>query len=164
MHRIQREFTAQGATLVKLTDLWRFKESIDEEDEDEVKIPEPLKNVENVRQTLEDIDHYLNRKRGTDGVPLAYVVRTSVQIPAGAPNYGLPSFDDKMITRARHEGTIYQQDNKLVWAMLRAVFHGGPGWNWISSIARAANGRSAYLAVNAVKSHYLGEAFRAVCR
>jgi hypothetical protein len=102
MHRIQREFTAQGATLAKLADLWRFKESIDEEDEDEVKTPESLKNVENLRQTLEDIDHYLDRKRGTDGVPLAYIVRTSVEIPAAAPNYGLPLFEAKMIMRARH--------------------------------------------------------------
>jgi hypothetical protein len=62
-----------------------------------------------------------------------------------------------MIMRARHEGTPYQQDNKLVWAMLRAVFHGGPGWNWISSFARTTDGRAAYLAV---KLHYLGEAFQ----
>jgi hypothetical protein len=40
MQRIQREFTAHGATLAKLADLWRFKESIDEEDEDDIKIPD----------------------------------------------------------------------------------------------------------------------------
>ena len=157
MHRIQREFTAQGSTLAKLNDLWRFKESIDEEDEDEVKVPEPLKNVENIRQALDDIDHYLSRKRGMDGVPLAYVVRASAKILASSPSYGLPSFDAEMITTARHKVTVYQQDNKLVWAMLRAVFHGGPGWNWISSFARTTNGRLAYLAV---KSHYLGEVFQ----
>ena len=161
LHRIQRDFVANGATIARLSELWRFKESIDEEDEDEVKVPDPLKSVDNVRQTLEDIDHYLDRKRGTDGVPLSYVVRASVAIPAGAPEYGLPTFDTEMIMRARHEGTAYQQDNKLVWTMLRSVFHNGPGWNWISSFARTTNGRSAYIAV---KSHYLGEAFQSRIR
>jgi hypothetical protein len=62
---------------------------------------------------LEDIDHYLDRKHGVDGIPLAYVVRTSVDIPAGAPAYGLPSFDAEMITRARHESSAYL--NSVPW-------------------------------------------------
>jgi hypothetical protein len=33
MNRIQREFTAAGATLAKITELWHFKESIDERDD-----------------------------------------------------------------------------------------------------------------------------------
>jgi hypothetical protein len=45
--------------------------------------------------------------------------------------------------------------------MLRSVFHGSPGWNWISSHARTTNGRAAYLAV---KSHYLGKAFQSRIR
>jgi len=161
MNRIQREFTANGATLARISELWRFKESIDEEEDDEVKFPDPLKTIENVRQTLEDIDHYLNRKRGVDGVPLAYIVRDSVAIPAGSPDYGLPTFDAEMLARAPHTGTAFQQDNKMVWAMLRAVFHGGPGWNWISAFARPTNGRSAYIAV---KSHYLVDAFQSRIR
>jgi hypothetical protein len=66
-----------------------------------------------------------------------------------------------MIQRARHTGNAFQQDNRLVWTMLRTVFHGGPGWNWISSFSRTSNGRAAYLAV---KSHYLGEAFQSRIR
>jgi hypothetical protein len=161
LHKIQREFTAQGANLAKLTELWRFKEAIEEQDDDDIKFPEALKTVENVRQTLEDIDDYLNRKRGTDGALLAYVTRESVTIPAGAPDYGEPSFDAEMIQRARHSGNAFQQDNRLVRTMLRTVFHGGPGWNWISSFSRSNNGRAAYLAI---KSHYLGEAFQSRIR
>jgi hypothetical protein len=41
MDRIQRDFTSKGATLAKLAELWRFKEAIEEEDEDEVKVPDP---------------------------------------------------------------------------------------------------------------------------
>jgi hypothetical protein len=161
MYKIQREFTAQGATLAKLTELWRFKEAIEEEDGDDIKFPDALKTVENVRQSLEDIDDYLNRKRGTDGVLLAYVTRKVVNIPDGAPEYGEPSFDAEMIQRACHTGNAFQQDNRLVWTMLRTVFHGGPGWNWILSFSRTSNGRAAYLAV---KSHYLGEAFQSRIR
>jgi hypothetical protein len=50
MYKIQREFTDQGATLAKLTELWRFKEAIEEEDDDDIKFPDVLKTVENVRQ------------------------------------------------------------------------------------------------------------------
>jgi hypothetical protein len=121
-----------------------------------------MKGIDNVRQTLEDINHYLERLRGIDGAPLAYIVRPTVDAPNEATQqFGLPTFDGDLIARARHEGTAYQQDNKLVWTMLRSVFHGGPGWNWISSYARAMNGRAAYLAV---KSHYLGEAFQSHIR
>jgi hypothetical protein len=118
MNRIQREFTAAGATLAKITELWCFKESIDESDDDDVKFPEPLKVVENVRQTLKDIDHYLNTKRGVDGVFLAYVTRKATAIPDNALDYGEPTFDDKMILRASHTGNTYQQDNRRIWTML----------------------------------------------
>jgi hypothetical protein len=63
MHTVQREFTALGATLAKLTDAWCFKEGLDEQDGDNVKTPEAIRNIENVRQTLEDINHYLERKK-----------------------------------------------------------------------------------------------------
>jgi hypothetical protein len=86
MHKIQREFTAQGATLAKLTEPWRFKEAIEEEDNDDIKFPDALKTVESVRQTLEDIDDYLNWKRGTDGVLLLFV-KTST-FPMVPPTMG----------------------------------------------------------------------------
>jgi hypothetical protein len=100
-------------------------------------------------------------KRGVDGVLLAYVTRKATEIPEDAPDYGEPTFDDEMILRAPHTGNTYQQDNRLVWTMLQSVFHGGPGWNWVSSFARSANGHAAYVAVN---QHYLGEAFQSRIR
>lgn len=42
------DFTSNGATLARLTELWQFKK----EDNDYVKLPDPLKVVENMRQTL----------------------------------------------------------------------------------------------------------------
>jgi hypothetical protein len=146
----QRALAANGATLARLTNAWQYKESVDEHDNDDVKIPDAMKSIENVRQTLEDIDHYLERKRGIDGAPLAYIVRSTVEAgdEAATQQFGLPTFDGDLIARVRHEGTAYQQDNKLVWTMLRSVFHGGPGWNWNSSYACVTNGRAAYLAVN----------------
>jgi hypothetical protein len=116
--------------------------------------PDAMKSIENVRQTLEDIDHYLERKRRINGAPLAYIVRPTVEAPDEATQqFGLPTFDGDLIARARHEGTVYQQDNKLVWTMLRAAPDG--------TGSLCTNWRTAYLAV---KSHYLGEAFQSCIR
>jgi hypothetical protein len=69
---------------------------------------------------------YLNRKRGTDCVLLAYVTGVTVAIPEDAPDYRLPTFDDEMILRAPYTvGNLFQQDNRLVWETLRMAFHGG---------------------------------------
>jgi hypothetical protein len=83
------------------------------------------------------------------------VTRKKTAIPDAAPDYGEPTFDDEMILCASHTGNTYQQDNRFIWTMSQAVFHGGPGWNWVSSFARLANGRGV-----AIRQHYLGEAFQ----
>jgi hypothetical protein len=58
---------------------------------------------------------YRNWKRGTDGVLLAYVTRTTVAIPEDALEYGIPTFDKEMIQKALHTGNLFQQDNRLKW-------------------------------------------------
>ena len=44
------------------------------------------------------------------------------------------------------------QDNISIWAVIRHVAHGGPGWSWVSRFACTSNGRVAY---TAMKGHYL---------
>jgi len=69
-----------------------------EEDQD-IDLPEKLKKVEDVRQVLEKIDHYLKKKLGSSGVPLLYVVRDTVDLPDAVSNqgYGHPDLISEMI-------------------------------------------------------------------
>jgi hypothetical protein len=79
-----------------------------------------------IRHLRTSTTDYLNRKRGTDCVLLAYVTGVTVAIPEDAPDYRLPTFDDEMILRAPYTvGNLFQQDNRLVWETLRMAFHGG---------------------------------------
>ena len=68
MHKIQRAFIANGATLARLNTVW----SIYEAEKEEVDVPEPPKllKVEDVRRVLENLDHIFALKRGVSGSPL----------------------------------------------------------------------------------------------
>lgn len=163
LQRIQRPFDDLEATLVRLASVYALKEEEDLEDDDDVRLPTKLTDINKVRMTLEDIDDYLNRKRGISGVPLAYVVRAEVALPADVddPRFGAPSFALEMVRRAPHVGTFYQRDNVAVWNVIRHVTHEGPAWSWVQSFVRTCDGRSAYFAM---KQHYLGESFTARLR
>jgi hypothetical protein len=90
------------ATLARLTICYRFK---DAEDEDEdLDLPGKLTRIDRVGEVLEDIDNYLLRKLGSSGLPLAYVVRQSIALPADDLGYGQPTTTEEMITRGPHTG------------------------------------------------------------
>lgn len=163
LQRIQRPFDAVEATLVRLAEVYVLKEEEDNEDDDDVKLPSKLTNIDKVRVTLEDIDDYLVRKRGISGVPLSYVVRADVAVPAGVDDlgFGNPSYSLEMIQRAPHVGSFFQRDSVAVWNVIRHVTHEGPAWSWVQSFVRTCDGRAAYFAM---KQHYLGESFTARLR
>jgi hypothetical protein len=111
-----------------------------------------------VRRVIENLDAYLRQKRGTQGVPLAYIVRTESIPPPEAADlpFGIPTYNDDMIRRAPHYGIAYQSDNIMAWHVVRHLFHGGPGWSWIQDYQFTMDGHAAYMSV---KTHYLGESF-----
>jgi hypothetical protein len=154
LERIQRTITPATATVNRLTNCYRLKET--EDDEEEVTLPTKLVCIEKVREILEDMDNYLIQKKGITGLPLAYVVRDTVALPIIDPGYGLPSTVEQMIARGPHVGTNYEEDNNMVWQMIRHVTHGGPGWSWVQAYQRTCDGRQAYLSI---KTHYLGESY-----
>lgn len=156
--KIQRPFQVGLATLARLLACWRLKEA---EDEDvDIDNPEKLKNVDHVRQVLENIDHVLTTRLGANQIPLAYVTRDVVALPAAAddPGFGLPNLKDELIRRAPHNTETYVADNQAVWNVIRHVTHETNGWSWVQSFARRRDGRGAYLSM---KQHYLGESFQA---
>lgn len=163
MHRIQRTFVPNQATLHRLTEVWAELKEKEDEKNDDVPEVEKLTRVEQVRKTIEDIDDACNTKLGSSGAPLAYITRDRVELPENVdgendPGFGRPSYKEELIRRTRHEGPSYAADNSLLWNVLRAALHGGPGWNWIQQFARRQDGRGAYFAM---KGHYLGESFQA---
>lgn len=164
LQRIQRPFDDTTATLARLANVYALKEEEDLEDDDDVRLPTKLTDINKVRMTLEDIDDYLNRKRGISGVPLTYSVRADVALPDAGddPGFGLPSYALEMIRRAPHTGAFYQRDNVAVWNVIRHVTHEGPAWSWVQQYVCTCDGRSAYYF--AMKQHYLGESFTARLR
>ena len=165
-HRIQRPFNPDTTTLEQMRDLWNSRFELEKEgtksesNSDDIK---PLKKEEDVRTTLEDLDNVLLNKLGAGGSPLAYVTRKDVALPESNtlpdeedPGAGLPSLQEELIRRTRHEGTHYATDNQAVWNIIRSFTHGGPAWNWVSTHSRQRDGRAAYLDL---KKHYLGSSF-----
>lgn len=156
LSRVQRlPIVAQDSTLARLTKIYQLKDL--DEPSDDPTLPEPLLKIESARKCIEDLDDYLINKRGGSGLPLAYVVRLEVQLPAVDLGFGLPTHLDEMIERGPHTGQYYEADNRAVWQVIRHVTHGGMAWNWVSRFARQHNGRAAYLAL---KTHYLGDSYQ----
>ena len=115
---------------------------------------------DNIRVCLENLDNYLQRKRGISGVSLAAYTREDVDLPPDGedPGFGTPSILKEMIRHAPHTGATYHADNKAVLDTVQHVAHEGPAWGWVQSFAQQRNGRGAYLAL---KQHYLGGTFQA---
>ena len=160
LKKISRDFDpgANHANLQGLQDLYRFKTSEDEYDND-IEVPERLTAVENIRVVLEDLNDYLERKRGCTGIPLAAYTRTMQTIPPTNMDagYGRPSISAELIRRAPHSGPTALTDNEAVWDAICHVTHDGPGWGWVQAFSRTRNGRQAYLAL---KTHYFGDAYQ----
>jgi len=120
-----------------------------------------LKKDGDVRKTLEDLDNLLMNKLGTGGSPLAYVTRKEAALPENAPGegdpgQGLPTPQEELIRRTRHDGPHWDADNQAVWNIVRAYTHGGPGWNWVSKHSKKRDGRAACMDL---KKHCLGSSF-----
>jgi hypothetical protein len=155
--RIQRQLVPQQMTLARLQHVYHLKETEDIVKEETIKLPTAITKVEDIRTNIEDLDNYLLRKLGETGLPLAYVVRENVALPAIDAGFGLPDYTQEMIQRGDHATATYQNDSKEVWNVIRHLTHGGSTWSWVSQYARSSNGRDAYMAI---KAHYLGPSYR----
>ena len=93
-----------------------FKQQ-EEEHDNEVSLPNKFTNVDNIRVCLENLDDYLQRKRGISGVPLAAYTREDVDLPPDGedPGCGTPSILKEMIRCAPHTGATYHAGNKAIW-------------------------------------------------
>ena len=98
MERIQRTFQFNQASMQRLQDIWAIHEEEENEDDD-LDLPNKLSDVKNLRSMLEDLDNYLIIKEGATGLPLAYVTReeAALPVPADDPGFGQPDMTSEMV-------------------------------------------------------------------
>lgn len=104
---------------------------------------------------------YLHRVVGTRTIPLAYVVRSEVNVPAptallnGQPYSELHgSVEGELIARASHAHALYRDDNAAVYYLLEEATRGTSYAASIKPFQRTKDGRGAFLALVA---QYAGE-------
>jgi len=108
------------------------------------------------RILLEDIDTWLRRTYGQGNVILSYITREYVDLdtnPEDHPGFLQPDVESELIRRTSMNDDDYNENNKRVWLMLRAVTHKTDAWSIIKGFARNQNGRQAYISLT---SHFKG--------
>jgi hypothetical protein len=87
---------------------------LDKEEKQELAPPEPMKVERTARRSMEELDEYLQSKRGVSGIPLVYVVRED-ETPGPDPGYGQPTMTKDLVNRAPHgnDNVVFKTDNTL---------------------------------------------------
>ena len=134
----------------------RYFERIGEHDESDSPDYPSAYDGKNSRILLEDIDSWLRRTYGQGNVLLSYVTREYIDPdmnPEPDPGFLQPDVEGELIRRASMNDDDFNENNKRVWLMLRAVTHKTDAWAIIKGFARSQNGRQAYLSLI---SHFKG--------
>jgi hypothetical protein len=113
-------------------------------------------------RTMESIEEYLAECLGVTKIPLAYVIRDTVE-PFNDPPTGWPTHQHEMIGKAliavnaAAVPIVYTQhfmtDNTIVWTKIASMTRDHECWTYVRSFQRAKDGRAAYKALH---THYLG--------
>ena len=93
----------------------------------------------NSQKLLEDIDSWLRRTYGQGNVLLSYVTREFVDPntnPEADPDFLQPDVESELIRRASMHDDDFNENNKGVWLMLRAVNHKTNAWQIIKRFVR----------------------------
>jgi hypothetical protein len=123
----------------------------------------PTINVKDWPKTIEGLEEYLRGCLGVTKIPLAYVVRADIQVPAAGADPVYTSRQDELITRApiviqgpggveAHTAT-YLSDRTKVWELISEICRGNDCFSYIRPAQRTRDGRQAFYGL---KGHYLG--------
>ena len=129
-------------------------------DEDEPDVPKISKTLPVIKWT-ESFQDFLNRVIGVRMIPLFYVVRPEVIVPAAAPAlaHNQPhstehgSVEAELIARASHTHALYRDDNSSVYHFLEEATRATPYAASIKPFQRGKDGRGAWMALT---SQYAG--------
>jgi hypothetical protein len=138
----------------------QWKALCDRKEENEPEVPKITKALPIIKWT-EAFSDNMNRVIGVRTIPLAYIIRPEVQVPAAAPplTQGEPhsnehgSVEAELIARASHNHALYRDDNAAVYFKLEEATRGTQYAASIKTFQRAKNGRGAWLALT---SQYAG--------
>ena len=152
--RISRALAPAGITRQVLV---RHRELYEEEKAYEI----PDNNIEldmkDWAKNIDSIQDYLGMRLGRTKIPLAYIVRKDVEVPAAPdPQDGYSTHQDEMIARASHtvaDNEAYTYDNRMVWDLISGWVRDTECWIHVKPFQRGRDGRGAYLAIY---NHHLG--------
>jgi hypothetical protein len=105
---------------------------------------------------------HLEKTLGVRDIPMSYLVRPDVAVPAAAPalQAGRPYSDvhgsivNELVARASHAHTLYDTDNEDLFNLIEEALRGTQYAATLSPFKRRKNGRGAYFAVIA---QYVGK-------
>ena len=127
---------------------------------EEIEVPKVTRSLP-VLKWVEAFQDFLHRKIGARGIPLAYVVRETVQVPPIVPPlatdrphsimYG--SVEAELIARASHDHPLFRDDNSSVYYLLEEALRGTSLAPSLKPFQRGKDGRSAVMSVT---SQYAG--------
>jgi hypothetical protein len=137
-----------------------WKSLVERKKDDRPETPKITRGLPVVKWT-EAFRDFLNRVIGSRHIPLVYLIRDVVDVPA-APlcATGLPhaeefgSVEAELIARATHTHPLFRDDNALLYYLLEEATRGTSYSASIKPFQRTKNGRSAFLAM---LSQYAGE-------
>eukprot|EP00978_Attheya_sp_CCMP212_P018789 scaffold51883_cov58-Attheya_sp.AAC.1 len=111
---------------------------------------------------MEAIEEWLRGHLGVNKVPLAYVVRKEMEVPASAddPSAEYETVIDEMIARAPIETAVpgtfvasYIEDRRKVWDLMAGLLRDKECWTYVKPHQRARDGRGGYVEI---WNHFLG--------
>ncbi|KAI2510107.1 hypothetical protein MHU86_4274 [Fragilaria crotonensis] len=125
----------------------------------------PTINAKDWPKTMETIEEYLRSYLGERKIPLAYVVRKTVEVPDAAndPSINYPTIQDEMIARAPHFSVdgdnvrtpdpIYLVNREKVWDIISKITREHSCWTYVKPAQRTRDGRMAF---QGLYQHFLG--------
>ena len=152
---IQRQVAAADidvAWVTRWTFLIRFRKDAAKKKPTDETLPKI--DMKDWAMTKEKIVMYFGDVYGRDGIPLGYIIRDEVDVPAEAldpqDNYGT-DYVRELIRRAPHTGETYDADSRTMCILLKKMCIGTPAYQYISRLT--ADGRAAW---DALMTNYLG--------
>jgi hypothetical protein len=129
-------------------------------EEEHKDVDPPEINTKDWPHTMDAIDKLLRGCLGVTDIPLAYVVRPTIEIPADDPVGGYATKQDELIARAPIQGATagswhpdYLANSVRVWEKLSELTRDEECWSYVRPAQRTRDGRLAY---QGLRGHYLG--------
>jgi hypothetical protein len=149
--RTSRTLTTANLTVERVHRFARYKEA-EEAYNVEIKVFR-LERPEKIMDFIDDWPSYLALYNGQNAIPLDYIIRENVTVPADAmdPSFGeygsmYASLRDEIASRADHQAPQYRVDNAKVFELLcESVAEHKHIDTWVKPYATLRDGRGAWL-------------------